>query len=178
MTALPDRTLSLLKAGAKTLAYKSNSSMMDSTNLPVQHPSPCKFRSASNLKQMLLTDKLQLKASNKVVNVSHRTAFDTWTILLWLFVLFPGCPSRPLWMWPIDRSVCSECMLLLWSGAVFLLSIRVYQMRRIVLSELLSICVSINYMRVKVLFFYVFVTVLFCFRYNCEEQIMCLNCCW
>lgn len=63
-----DRTLSLLRAGAKTLAHKLNTSTeMDSIDVPFP-PSPCKFRSTSNLKQMLLTDKLQLKPSDKIVN--------------------------------------------------------------------------------------------------------------
>ncbi|KYN07780.1 Apoptosis regulatory protein Siva [Cyphomyrmex costatus] len=63
------RTLSLLKAGAKVLSHKLNTSgQMDSVDLP-QRPSPCKFRSTSNMKQMLLTDKLQLKTSDRVVNV-------------------------------------------------------------------------------------------------------------
>ncbi|XP_018343201.1 PREDICTED: uncharacterized protein LOC108749160 [Trachymyrmex septentrionalis] len=64
------RTLNLLKAGAKTLSHKLNTSgQMDSLNLSLpQCPSPCKFKSISNMKQMLLTDKLQLKTSDKVVN--------------------------------------------------------------------------------------------------------------
>ncbi|XP_011701417.1 PREDICTED: apoptosis regulatory protein Siva-like [Wasmannia auropunctata] len=61
-----NRTLSLLKAGAKALTtHKLNTSgQMDSVDLS----SPCKFKSTSNLKQMMLTDKLQLKTSDKVVN--------------------------------------------------------------------------------------------------------------
>ncbi|XP_011050669.1 PREDICTED: uncharacterized protein LOC105143846 [Acromyrmex echinatior] len=64
------RTLNLLKAGAKTLSHKLNTSgPMDSLDLPSpQCLSPCKFKSISNMKQMLLTDKLQLKTSDKVVN--------------------------------------------------------------------------------------------------------------
>lgn len=82
--AFPDRTLSLLKAGAKTLAHKLNTSaQMDSMELPCPS-SPCKFRSTSSLKQMLLTDKLQLKLSDKIINVGCRTALtlDCRTIIL------------------------------------------------------------------------------------------------
>jgi len=62
-----DRTLSLLKEGAKALVHKLNTSAQMDLPSP-QRLSPCKFRSTSNLKQMLLTDKLQLKTSNKIVN--------------------------------------------------------------------------------------------------------------
>ncbi|XP_050452718.1 apoptosis regulatory protein Siva-like [Cataglyphis hispanica] len=65
-----DKTLTLLKTGAKTLSYKLKASaQMDSIDLPfLQQLSPCKLKSTSNLKQMLLTDKLQLKVSNKIIN--------------------------------------------------------------------------------------------------------------
>jgi len=62
-----DRTLNLLKAGAKAFAYKLNAAAQIDLLSP-QRPSACKFKSTSNMKQMLLTDKLQLKASDKVIN--------------------------------------------------------------------------------------------------------------
>jgi len=47
---------------------------MDSVDLSLpQNPSHYTFRSTSNLKQMLLTDKLQLKSSDRVVNVGCET---------------------------------------------------------------------------------------------------------
>jgi len=68
---LPGKTLNLLKTGAKTLSHKLNTSgQMDSLDLSSpQCSSSYKFKSISNMKQMLLTDKLQLKTSDKVVNV-------------------------------------------------------------------------------------------------------------
>ncbi|XP_012531589.1 apoptosis regulatory protein Siva [Monomorium pharaonis] len=64
-----DKTLNLLRAGAKAFAHKLNTSVqMDSVDLLSPQHSPCIFKSTSNLKQMLLTDKLQLKTSDKVVN--------------------------------------------------------------------------------------------------------------
>lgn len=67
-----DKTLTLLKTGARTLSYKLNASaQMDPIDLPaLRQMSPCKLKSTSNLKQMLLTDKLQLKISDKIINVS------------------------------------------------------------------------------------------------------------
>ncbi|XP_020285469.1 apoptosis regulatory protein Siva-like [Pseudomyrmex gracilis] len=61
-----DRTLSLLKAGAKARSQKLNTSDQEnSIDLSSPRP-PYKFK--SNLKQMLLTNKLQLQTSDKVVN--------------------------------------------------------------------------------------------------------------
>lgn len=67
-----DKTLTLLKTGAKALSYKLNASVqMDPIELsPLRQLSPWKLKSTSNLKQMLLTDKLQLKISDKIINVS------------------------------------------------------------------------------------------------------------
>lgn len=79
-----DKTLNLLKTGAKTLSYKLNTSaQMDSIDLPpLRQLSPCKLKSTSNLKQMLLTDKLQLKVSNKIMNVSCiYDCYITWPVL-------------------------------------------------------------------------------------------------
>ncbi|XP_024875985.1 apoptosis regulatory protein Siva-like [Temnothorax curvispinosus] len=128
-----DRTLSLLKAGAKALAHKFNTSaQMDSTDLPsTQRPSPCKFRSTSNLKQMLLTDKLQLKTSDKLVN-------DVQIDLC-------GCGRL------IDRSTMSAC----------------YYCDQALCLTCQAVCAKC--------------TELFCQNcsvpvYNCDEQIMCLNC--
>lgn len=62
-----DKTLNLLKAGAKIFSCRLNkSAQMDPTDLPL--PQTCKLKSMSNLKQMLLTNKLQLTASDKVIN--------------------------------------------------------------------------------------------------------------
>lgn len=141
-----DRTLSLLKEGAKALTHKLNTSaQMDPVDLPSpQYLSPCKFRSTSNLKQMLLTDKLQLKTSDKIVNVGCVTALALGTSCTALRLRFSstGYPDRPLWMLPVDRSIYSKRMLLLRSGTVFLLSVCMHYLLRIVLSELLSACVS------------------------------------
>lgn len=70
----PDRTLNLLRAGAKAFAHKLNTSaQMGSIDLVSPQRSPCIFKSTSNLKQMVLTDKLQLKTSDRVVNVGCGT---------------------------------------------------------------------------------------------------------
>ncbi|XP_014467673.1 PREDICTED: apoptosis regulatory protein Siva-like [Dinoponera quadriceps] len=66
-----DKTLNLLKAGAKALSHKSRkSTQMDLTDLPLPPlpPSSCKLKSISNLKQMQLTNKLQLMASDKIIS--------------------------------------------------------------------------------------------------------------
>lgn len=65
-----DKTLALLRTGAKALSHKLNASaQIDSIDL--SSLSPHKLKSTSNLKQMLLTDKLQLKLSDKIINVSY-----------------------------------------------------------------------------------------------------------
>ncbi|XP_072758049.1 uncharacterized protein [Anoplolepis gracilipes] len=73
MKVVYDKTLTLLKTGAQALSHKLNSSMQtDSIDLPpLQQLSP-KLKSKSNLKQMLLTDKLQLKVSDKIINDIQR----------------------------------------------------------------------------------------------------------
>ncbi|KAH0954094.1 hypothetical protein HN011_010432 [Eciton burchellii] len=65
-----DRTLNMLKAGMKIFSDKLNTSQMD-LNLSSPQPSSFnKFKTTGNLKQMLLTDKLQLKASDKIMDVT------------------------------------------------------------------------------------------------------------
>jgi hypothetical protein len=60
----------MLKAGMKIFSDKLNTSQMD-LNLSSPQPSSFnKFKTTGNLKQMLLTDKLQLKASDKIMDVS------------------------------------------------------------------------------------------------------------
>ncbi|XP_012223639.1 apoptosis regulatory protein Siva [Linepithema humile] len=64
-----DKTLSLLKTGAKTYVQRLNRSHMESIDLSSSELLlSSKIKSSSNLKQMLLTDKLQLKASDKIMN--------------------------------------------------------------------------------------------------------------
>lgn len=128
-----DKTLTLLKTGAKALSYKLNASAhMDPVELyPLRQLSPWKLKSTSNLKQMLLTDKLQLKISDKVINDSRMDLC--------------GCCQL------IDQSTISKC----------------YYCDQILCSSCLSMCASCSEM--------------FCQNcslpvYNCEEQIMCLNC--
>ncbi|KAL0126489.1 hypothetical protein PUN28_005090 [Cardiocondyla obscurior] len=128
-----DRTLSLLREGAKTLSHKLNTSgQIDSMDLPsFPCSSPCKLRSSSNLKQMVLTDKLQLKSSNKVVND--------------ICIDLCGCGKM------INRSIGSTC----------------YYCDQALCSSCQIICAKC--------------TELFCQNcslpvYNCNEQIMCLNC--
>ncbi|XP_032666676.1 uncharacterized protein LOC116842084 isoform X2 [Odontomachus brunneus] len=68
------KTLSLLKAGAKEMSNKLNKSVQIdsvdlSTDLPLpQPPSSCKLKSESRSKQMLLTNKLQLMASDSIIS--------------------------------------------------------------------------------------------------------------
>lgn len=108
-----DKTLSLLKAGAKALSHKLNeSTQMDSIDLPSPQPLlSCKLKSASNLKQMLLTNKLQLIASDKIISVSFLCLlrFDFYVDLC-NFISFQdiqvdlcGCCRM------IDQSVISRC---------------------------------------------------------------------
>jgi len=60
----------MLKAGMKIFSDKLNTSQMD-LNLSSPQPSSFnKLKATGNLKQMLLTDKLQLKASDKIIDVS------------------------------------------------------------------------------------------------------------
>ncbi|KAG5335463.1 SIVA protein, partial [Acromyrmex heyeri] len=150
------RTLNLLKAGAKTLSHKLNTSgPMDSLDLPSpQCPSPCKFKSISNMKQMLLTDKLQLKTSDKVVNVGcgiilalgpSYMACDCLFFFQDIRVDLCGCYRL------IDRSIVSAC----------------YYCDQALCSSCQSVCANCSE--------------LFCQNcslpvYNCDEQIMCLNC--
>ncbi|XP_025162778.1 uncharacterized protein LOC105190437 [Harpegnathos saltator] len=70
MKKVYDKTLSLLKAGSKALSHKLNkSAQIDPIDLPsTRLPVSCKLKSASNLKQMLLTNNLQLKVSDKIIN--------------------------------------------------------------------------------------------------------------
>lgn len=127
-----DRTLNLLRAGAKAFTHKLNTSaQMDFVDLASPQHSPSMLRSTSNLKQMLLTDKLQLKTSNKVVND--------------LRVDLCGCSRL------IDRTTVSAC----------------YYCDQALCSSCQLICAKCSE--------------LFCQNcsvpiYNCDEQIMCLNC--
>lgn len=112
---LPDRTLSLLKAGAKALSHKLNTSgQVDSVDLSLPCPSPCKFRSMSSMKQMLLTDKLQLKTSDRVVNVGCGTilalglsyiSYIFVTLFFFQDIRVDLCGCYRL----IDRSTVSAC---------------------------------------------------------------------
>jgi len=60
----------MLKVGMKTFSDKLNTSQMDLNLSSPQSPSLNKFKTTVNLKQMLLTDKLQLKVSDKIIDVS------------------------------------------------------------------------------------------------------------
>lgn len=141
-----DKTLTLLKTGAKALSYKLNASaQMDSIDLPpLRQLSPCKLKSTSNLKQMLLTDKLQLKVSNKIINVSCVYNYCNLTWFAWFCNIYflVGYPDGSLRMLSADRSIYNKQMLLLWSSTMFFLFVCMRWLFRNILSELLSICVS------------------------------------
>ncbi|XP_011877573.1 PREDICTED: apoptosis regulatory protein Siva-like [Vollenhovia emeryi] len=131
MKEVYDKTLSLLKAGARAFVHKLNTGMDSPDPTSPRRPSPCKFRSTSCLRQMLLTDKLQLKPSDRIVN-------DVPVDLC-------GCGRL------IDRSTVNAC----------------YYCDQALCSYCQSTCASC--------------AELFCQNcslpvYNCDEQVMCLNC--
>ncbi|RLU19738.1 hypothetical protein DMN91_008295 [Ooceraea biroi] len=96
------RTLNMLKAGVKALSHRLNTSTQMDLDLALpQSPLFSKSKTTSNLKQMLLTDKLQLKASNKIIN-------DTRTELC-------GCcriidQSAISKCYYCDQTLCSSCL--------------------------------------------------------------------
>lgn len=139
---ISDRTLSLLKAGAKACSQKLNTSDQEnSIELSSPRP-PHKFK--SNLKQMLLTNKLQLQASDKVVNVIsiHKLQEKIVYYLQINLNLILGCPNGSLWMLSSNKSIHRKQMLLLWSDTLFLLFVYMCELLRIVLPKLFFICVS------------------------------------
>ncbi|XP_011645109.1 apoptosis regulatory protein Siva-like [Pogonomyrmex barbatus] len=100
MKDIYDRTLSLLKAGAKALAHKLDTSAQDFVDLPSLESSlPC--RSKSNLKQMLLTNKLKLKTNDKVIN-DMRVELCTCCRLIDRFTV-NTCHY-------CDQALCSSCL--------------------------------------------------------------------
>lgn len=83
-----DKTLSLLKAGAEALSKKLNKSIqMDPIDLSLPQPlSSCKLK--SSLKQMLLTNNLQLIPNDKIINVSfiQLSIFDSFFLYMYGFL--------------------------------------------------------------------------------------------
>lgn len=97
-----DKTLNLLKAGAKTYVNGLNKSPTDSTHLVTSGPPSYKLKSSSSLKQMLLTDRLQLKTSDKVINDVRLDLCGCCQLIDKSIFLHKCCYC--------DQVLCSSCM--------------------------------------------------------------------